>query len=181
MVQVGYTDINLANTGKDYPMLAGNLASILISMFVCVAVSLIKPDEKPYDWESTRNLAMVEEEFTGGWPKFAHAWRSNPFNASHLQLNQSNMQSAPSLSRIAAHVIGSWHVNELAQIRHETRGCKGVHQVQATLSVRAATTYLCCCTSSQVLRGLQASRKRVRTARPAWTMPSSGSPGGAPH
>lgn len=68
MLQVGYTHINLTTTGYNYPMLAGNLASILISMFVCVVVSLIKPNAKPYDWESTRNLAMVEEEFTGGWP-----------------------------------------------------------------------------------------------------------------
>ncbi len=62
---MGYGELSLSTTGLDYPMLAGNLASILISIFVCVAVSLIKPDEKPYDWEGTRNLQMVEEEFTG--------------------------------------------------------------------------------------------------------------------
>ncbi len=61
--QVGYHEINLTTTGMNYPMLAGNLASILISTFVCVIVSLIKPDN--YDWESTRNLKMVEEEWTG--------------------------------------------------------------------------------------------------------------------
>ena len=47
----------------NYPMLAGNLASILISMFVCITLSLIKPDN--FDWEATRNLKMVEEEDTG--------------------------------------------------------------------------------------------------------------------
>jgi urea-proton symporter len=62
-VQVGYHDINLDTTGKDYPMLAGNLASILISAFICITVSLIKPDN--FDWEATRNLKMVEEEWTG--------------------------------------------------------------------------------------------------------------------
>mmetsp|Transcript_3555 Transcript_3555/g.10340 ORF Transcript_3555/g.10340 Transcript_3555/m.10340 type:complete len:694 (-) Transcript_3555:691-2772(-) len=63
--KVGYGELTLATTGKDYPMLAGNLASMLVGMFVTIAVSLIKPDDKPYDWESTRNLKMVEEEFTG--------------------------------------------------------------------------------------------------------------------
>jgi Na+/proline symporter len=61
--KVGYNDINLDTTGKDYPMLAGNLASILISAFICITVSLIKPDN--FDWEATRNLKMVEEEWTG--------------------------------------------------------------------------------------------------------------------
>lgn len=63
MPQVGYHDINLTTTGHDYPMLAGNLAAILISAFVCIVVSLIKPDN--FDWEATRNLKMVEEEWTG--------------------------------------------------------------------------------------------------------------------
>jgi hypothetical protein len=61
--QVGYGDINLDTTGKDYPMLAGNLAAILISAFVCIVVSLIKPDN--CNWDATRNLQMVEEEWTG--------------------------------------------------------------------------------------------------------------------
>ena len=61
--QVGYHDINLDTTGKDYPMLAGNLAAILISAFVCIVVSLIKPDN--FNWDATRNLKMVEEEWTG--------------------------------------------------------------------------------------------------------------------
>ena len=60
---MGYNDINLDTTGKDYPMLAGNLAAILISAFVCIVVSLIKPDN--FNWDATRNLKMVEEEWTG--------------------------------------------------------------------------------------------------------------------
>ena len=60
---MGYNDINLDTTGKDYPMLAGNLAAILISAFVCIVVSLIKPDN--FNWDATRNLQMVEEEWTG--------------------------------------------------------------------------------------------------------------------
>ncbi len=64
--QVGYGAISLTTTGYNYPMLAGNLASILISMFVCITVSLIRPDN--FDWEATRNLKMVEEESTGAAP-----------------------------------------------------------------------------------------------------------------
>lgn len=61
--KVGYGAVNLTTTGYNYPMLAGNLASILVSTFVCTVVSLIKPDN--YTWEGTRNLKMVEEEDTG--------------------------------------------------------------------------------------------------------------------
>lgn len=63
--KVGYGELSLTTTGFDYPMLAGNLASILISTIVTVIVSLVKPDDTPYDWEGTRSLLMVEEEFTG--------------------------------------------------------------------------------------------------------------------
>jgi SSS family transporter len=61
--KVGYGEVNLTTTGYNYPMLAGNLASILISTFVCVIVSLIRPDN--FNWDATRNLKMVEEEFSG--------------------------------------------------------------------------------------------------------------------
>lgn len=53
-----YTDITVDNTGRNYPMLSGNLVSILFSGFVCTVVSLANPDD--YDWESTRNIKMVE-------------------------------------------------------------------------------------------------------------------------
>ena len=36
----------------------GNLIAICFSGIVCTVVSLLKPDD--YDWESTRNIAMVE-------------------------------------------------------------------------------------------------------------------------
>lgn len=53
-----YDDINLDNTGENYPMLTGNLVAICFSGIVCIGVSLANPDD--YDWESTRNIAMVE-------------------------------------------------------------------------------------------------------------------------
>lgn len=65
-LQVGYGDINLTTTGMNYPMLAGNLASILISAAVCTIVSLVKPDN--FDWQATRQIKMVEQEDTGGLP-----------------------------------------------------------------------------------------------------------------
>lgn len=53
-----YDDINVDNTGRNYPMLTGNLVAICFSGIVCIAVSLAHPDD--YDWESTKNIRMVE-------------------------------------------------------------------------------------------------------------------------
>lgn len=53
-----YGEINIDNTGENYPMLTGNLVAICFSGIVCTIVSLANPDD--YDWESTKNIAMVE-------------------------------------------------------------------------------------------------------------------------
>lgn len=61
--------ITIDTLGGNYPMLGGNLAAIFVSMFVCVGISLAKPDN--YDWQTTREIALVSEdgaeaeEFTG--------------------------------------------------------------------------------------------------------------------
>ncbi|CAM9958423.1 unnamed protein product [Choristocarpus tenellus] len=55
-----YTDINVDNTGKNYPMLSGNLVSILFSGFVTYMVSKANPDN--YDWSTTKEIKMVEED-----------------------------------------------------------------------------------------------------------------------
>lgn len=39
-------------------MLTGNLVAICLSGIVCIAISLANPDD--YDWESTRQIRMVE-------------------------------------------------------------------------------------------------------------------------
>ncbi|CAM9183676.1 unnamed protein product, partial [Hapterophycus canaliculatus] len=51
-------EITINSTGQNYPMLTGNLIAICFSGIVCTVVSLADPDD--YDWESTRNIAMVE-------------------------------------------------------------------------------------------------------------------------
>lgn len=61
--QVQSGTVTLATTGKDYPMLAGNLTSILVSGFVVMVTGLIAPQN--YDWKSTREITMVEQEETG--------------------------------------------------------------------------------------------------------------------
>ncbi|CAN0239790.1 unnamed protein product [Scytosiphon promiscuus] len=53
-------EITLASTGANYPMLTGNLIAICFSGIVCTVISLADPDD--YDWESTRNIAMVEAD-----------------------------------------------------------------------------------------------------------------------
>lgn len=59
-----HDEISIDNTGKNYPMLTGNLVAICFSGIVCTVVSLIDPDD--YDWESTRNIRMVET-FDNAW------------------------------------------------------------------------------------------------------------------
>lgn len=51
-------EITLVTTGKNYPMLTGNLVAICFSGIVCTWVSLADPDD--YDWSTTKNIAMVE-------------------------------------------------------------------------------------------------------------------------
>ena len=55
--------MNLATTGQNYPMLAGNLTSILVSGFVVLVTGLIAPQN--YDWKSSMAITMVEQEETG--------------------------------------------------------------------------------------------------------------------
>ena len=50
-------------TGGDIPMLVGNLVAILFSALVTTVISLIRPDN--YDWESSRHIAMVDDQDTG--------------------------------------------------------------------------------------------------------------------
>lgn len=58
--------VNVDNLGGDYPMLAGNLASILSSLFICGAISLWKPQN--YDWQTTREIPTVEEGTEAHYP-----------------------------------------------------------------------------------------------------------------
>ena len=51
----------IANTGKDFPMLVGNVVSILVGGFVCISVSIftrkaLTPEEIRQEWEKTRNI-----------------------------------------------------------------------------------------------------------------------------
>lgn len=52
--------ISVDTLGGNYPMLGGNLASIFVSMIVCSIMSFMKPQD--YDWQTTREIALVEED-----------------------------------------------------------------------------------------------------------------------
>lgn len=58
--KVGYEEVTVDTTGKDFPMLAGNLTSILSSGIICVVISLIYPEET--NWEETRAIPMLEDD-----------------------------------------------------------------------------------------------------------------------
>ncbi|XP_072052341.1 urea-proton symporter DUR3-like isoform X4 [Arachis hypogaea] len=57
-----YGHINLDTTGRNAPMLAGNLVSILIGGGVHGVCSMLWPQN--YDWSSTKQITVVEKEKT---------------------------------------------------------------------------------------------------------------------
>ncbi|KAG0349315.1 hypothetical protein BG005_011043 [Podila minutissima] len=56
-------EINLATTGTDQAMLAGNLGALLGGGLISVVLSLIKPDN--YTFEATRSLKQVTDDMVG--------------------------------------------------------------------------------------------------------------------
>lgn len=61
-----YGSISIDNLGGDYPMLAGNLASILSSLAICGIMSIMKPQN--YDWKTTREIPTIEEDASAHAP-----------------------------------------------------------------------------------------------------------------
>lgn len=60
VASVEYGQVNLDTTGRNAPMLAGNLVSILTGGAVHAICSLLRPQN--YDWETTKNITVVEKE-----------------------------------------------------------------------------------------------------------------------
>ncbi|WCJ20612.1 Urea-proton symporter DUR3 [Euphorbia peplus] len=57
---IEYGHVNLDTTGRNAPMLAGNLVSILTGGAIHVVCSLVWPQN--YEWESTKKITVVETE-----------------------------------------------------------------------------------------------------------------------
>ncbi|KAL2632568.1 hypothetical protein R1flu_004047 [Riccia fluitans] len=80
VTQVEYGRVNLDTTGRNAPMLAGNLVSILTGGAVCAAISAFSPQN--YTWDTTKHLTMVdldhsevpEEEFKEENLRHARWW-----------------------------------------------------------------------------------------------------------
>lgn len=53
-------EVTIDTLGMNYPMLTGNLVAICLSGIVCIVVSMKNPDN--YDWESTKQIKMVEAD-----------------------------------------------------------------------------------------------------------------------
>lgn len=62
VAKMEYGRVNLDTTGKNAPMLAGNLVSILTGGLIHAACSLVWPQN--YDWETTKSITMVEKDKT---------------------------------------------------------------------------------------------------------------------
>ncbi|KAH7414602.1 hypothetical protein KP509_14G001500 [Ceratopteris richardii] len=60
VTKVEYGRIDLVTTGRNAPMLSGNLVSILVGGAVHLIWSFLEPQN--YNWESTRGLRTVEED-----------------------------------------------------------------------------------------------------------------------
>jgi hypothetical protein len=60
VAKVQYGEITLDSTFGDYPMLTGNLTSLLFSGLVTIVISLIKPDN--FDWKVLNSLEKVLDE-----------------------------------------------------------------------------------------------------------------------
>ncbi|XP_043688236.1 urea-proton symporter DUR3-like [Telopea speciosissima] len=62
VTKVEYGRVNLDTTGRNAPMLAGNIVSILTGGGIHAVYSLLWPQN--YDWESTKQITMVEKDVT---------------------------------------------------------------------------------------------------------------------
>jgi len=60
VTKVEYGRVNLDTTGKNAPMLAGNVVSILAGGLIHASCSLVWPQN--YDWETTKSITMVEKD-----------------------------------------------------------------------------------------------------------------------
>jgi len=80
LTKVEYGRVTLDTTGRNAPMLAGNLVSILSGGAIHAIISYLSPQN--YDWVSTRHITMVdranidvpEEEFNETKLKHARTW-----------------------------------------------------------------------------------------------------------
>ncbi|CAN6486959.1 unnamed protein product [Victoria cruziana] len=62
VTKIEYGRVNLDTTGRNAPMLAGNLVSILVGGLVHAICSFLWPQN--YDWDGTRKITMVEKDNT---------------------------------------------------------------------------------------------------------------------
>lgn len=60
VTKIEYGRINLDTSGRNAPMLAGNLVSILTGGVIHAVCSILRPQN--YDWETTKQITVVEKE-----------------------------------------------------------------------------------------------------------------------
>lgn len=60
VTKIEYGRIDLDTTGRNAPMLAGNLVSILTGGVIHAVCSFLRPQN--YDWETTKQITVVEKE-----------------------------------------------------------------------------------------------------------------------
>jgi Na+/proline symporter len=55
-----YGKVTIDTLGSDYAMLAGNLVAICLSGIICIAMSLLKPQN--YEWANMKDIPLVEDD-----------------------------------------------------------------------------------------------------------------------
>lgn len=60
VTKIQYGRVNLNTTGRNAPMLAGNLVSILTGGVAHAVCSMLRPQN--YDWSTTKQITVVEKE-----------------------------------------------------------------------------------------------------------------------
>lgn len=60
VASIEYGRVNLDTTGRNAPMLAGNLVSIITGGVVHFVCSVLRPQN--YEWDTTKQITMVEKE-----------------------------------------------------------------------------------------------------------------------
>jgi membrane-associated HD superfamily phosphohydrolase len=61
MTKINFGIINIETTGSDISMLVGNVVALLSPVIFIPILTLIKPDETPYDFVSMRAIELVDD------------------------------------------------------------------------------------------------------------------------
>jgi hypothetical protein len=92
-----YGELTVTTTGSSYATLAGNMAGVLIGLFLTVVISYIKPDN--FDWEVTRqiNISPIVGASPEGW-SFGEVTPENEIGSGTDEQKVSTTENPPTIA-----------------------------------------------------------------------------------